>query len=61
MHDSRLKDKAIIVIGSGIIGAAIACFDEWDAELLRLLLVTGLLGGLTTFSAFSAESHSETR
>jgi CrcB protein len=25
-------------------------------ELLRLLLVTGLLGGFTTFSAFSAES-----
>ena len=24
--------------------------------MLRLLLVTGLLGGLTTFSAFSAES-----
>ena len=25
-------------------------------ELLRLLVVTGLLGGFTTFSAFSAES-----
>ena len=25
-------------------------------ELLRLLLVTGLLGGFTTFSSFSAES-----
>ena len=25
-------------------------------ELLRLLLVTGFLGGLTTFSAFSVES-----
>ena len=25
-------------------------------ELLRLLLVTGFLGGLTTFSAFSGES-----
>jgi CrcB protein len=43
-------------VGGLLIGAAIACFDEWDAELLRLLLVTGLLGGLTTFSAFSAES-----
>ena len=26
------------------------------AELLRLLLVTGFLGGLTTLSAFSVES-----
>ena len=31
-------------------------FERSPNELLRLLLVTGLLGGLTTFSAFSAES-----
>jgi fluoride exporter len=43
-------------VGGLLIGASIAVFDEWTADLLRLLLVTGLLGGLTTFSAFSAES-----
>lgn len=42
--------------GGLLVGAAIACFDEWNAPLLRLLFVTGLLGGLTTFSTFSAES-----
>ena len=30
--------------------------ERSPSELLRLLLVTGLLGGFTTFSAFSAES-----
>ena len=43
-------------VGGLLIGASIAWFEEWPGELLRLLLVTGLLGGLTTFSAFSAES-----
>ncbi len=43
-------------VGGLLIGASIAVFNEWSADLLRLLLVTGLLGGLTTFSAFSAES-----
>ena len=43
-------------VGGLLIGASIAWFDEHASELLRLLLVTGLLGGLTTFSAFSAES-----
>lgn len=45
------------LIGGYLIGVALAFFaqhpqipDEW-----RLLLVTGLLGGLTTFSTFSAE------
>lgn len=44
--------------GGFLIGLAIAFFqhhpslpDEW-----RLLIVTGFLGGLTTFSAFSGES-----
>jgi CrcB protein len=31
-------------------------FTRSPHELLRLLLVTGLLGGFTTFSSFSAES-----
>lgn len=44
-------------IGAYLIGIALAFFSESPriAEPWRLFLVTGLLGGLTTFSAFSAE------
>ena len=44
--------------GGYLIGVAVAVFDQ-QAGLppeLRLLLITGFLGGLTTFSTFSAES-----
>ncbi|MEO8155926.1 MAG: fluoride efflux transporter CrcB [Rhizobacter sp.] len=44
--------------GGLMIGAALVWFDRTPNELLRLLLVTGFLGGLTTFSAFSGESLS---
>ena len=43
-------------LGGGLVGAAMVWFSRSPDELLRLLLVTGLLGGFTTFSAFSAES-----
>lgn len=43
-------------LGGGLIGAALVFFARWPDDLLRLLLVTGGLGGFTTFSAFSAES-----
>jgi CrcB protein len=43
-------------VGGLLIGVALAWFDRTPNELLRLLLVTGFLGGLTTFSAFSGES-----
>jgi CrcB protein len=42
--------------GGLMIGAALVWFDRTPHELLRLMLVTGFLGGLTTFSAFSGES-----
>lgn len=42
--------------GGLMIGAAVVWFDRTPNEELRLLLVTGFLGGLTTFSAFSGES-----
>ncbi len=45
------------LIGGYLIGVAIAAFQampELD-PVWRLLLVTGFLGGLTTFSSFSAE------
>lgn len=44
-------------IGAYLIGVALAFFGESPrvSEAWRLFLVTGLLGGLTTFSTFSAE------
>ena len=43
-------------VGGLLIGFALAWFQRTPNELLRLLLVTGFLGGLTTFSSFSGES-----
>ena len=45
------------LIGGYLVGAAIAVFHlhvELSPEL-RLFIITGFLGGLTTFSSFSAE------
>lgn len=44
------------LVGGLLIGMALEWFGRTPDELLRLLLVTGFLGGLTTFSAFSGES-----
>jgi CrcB protein len=43
-------------VGGLLIGVALAWFQRSPNEMLRLLLVTGFLGGFTTFSAFSVES-----
>lgn len=43
-------------VGGLLIGMAMVYFERQPNDTLRLLLVTGFLGGLTTFSAFSAES-----
>ena len=45
-------------VGGLLIGVSLEVFARAPNELLRLLLVTGFLGGFTTFSAFSAESLS---
>jgi CrcB protein len=42
--------------GGLLIGIALAWFERMPNEFLRLLLVTGFLGGLTTFSSFTGES-----
>ena len=42
--------------GGLLIGMALAWLERTPDEFLRLLLVTGFLGGLTTFSSFSGES-----
>lgn len=49
---------AVNVVGALVMGAAVAWFGA-RGELsspLRLFLTTGLLGGFTTFSAFSLET-----
>jgi len=51
-----LGTLAVNCVGGVAIGAAIVVFERVQIEPLRLLLVPGFLGGLTTFSAFSGES-----
>ncbi len=57
-HVFPLGTLAVNCVGGLLIGMAVAWFDRVPDELWRLLLITGLLGGLTTFSSFSAESLS---
>jgi CrcB protein len=52
-----LGTLAANLVGGYLVGVALALLAHkpgWPPEL-RLFLVTGLLGGLTTFSTFSAE------
>ena len=51
-----LGTLAVNLVGGLLIGAALVLLARPEQALWRLLLVTGFLGGLTTFSAFSAES-----
>lgn len=44
------------LVGGLLIGMSLEWFGRVPDEMLRLLLVTGFLGGLTTFSSFSGES-----
>jgi len=53
-----LGTLAANLIGGYLIGVAVEFFSQ-HAELpleMRLLIITGFLGGLTTFSSFSAEA-----
>ena len=51
-----LGTLCVNALGGLAIGAAAAWFTQRPDPLLQLLLVTGLMGGFTTFSAFSVES-----
>ena len=53
-----LGTLAANLIGGGLIGMALALLSHFEALApeLRLLVTTGFLGGLTTFSTFSAEA-----
>lgn len=53
-----LGTLAVNAMGGLLAGMAFVAFARYPNEPLRLLLVTGFLGGLTTFSTFSAESLS---
>lgn len=53
-----LGTLAVNAVGGLLAGVAFVAFGRMPNEPLRLLLVTGGLGGLTTFSSFSAESLS---
>lgn len=51
-----LGTLAVNVVGGLLIGAALVWFEHHPNDLLRVFALTGVLGGFTTFSAFSAES-----
>lgn len=53
-----LGTLAANLVGGYFIGVAVAVFAQWPslAPEWRLFVITGLLGGLTTFSTFSAEA-----
>lgn len=53
-----LGTLAVNLAGGGLAGVAYVVFGRHPDEALRLLLVTGFLGGMTTFSSFSMESLS---
>lgn len=44
------------LVGGLLIGGCLAWLARTPNEIVRLLLVTGFLGGMTTFSSFSGES-----
>jgi CrcB protein len=48
-----LATMLVNILGSFIIGLMMAKFLQHDSESARLFFVTGVLGGFTTFSAFS--------
>ncbi len=51
-----LGTLAVNCIGGFMIGLALVGFEHWPLALPRAFFITGFLGGLTTFSAFSVES-----
>jgi fluoride exporter len=55
-HGFPLGTLFVNAVGGLLIGAALVWLEQRPNEYLRLFALTGVLGGFTTFSAFSAES-----
>jgi CrcB protein len=57
-HSFPYGTLLVNVVGSLLIGYLVVLLPESgsQATMLRLLLITGLLGGFTTYSAFSIET-----
>ncbi len=55
-HGFPVGTLLVNLLGGLLVGLAMTWFVRVPDEVWRLLIVTGLLGGLTTFSTFSAES-----
>jgi len=56
-HEVPLATLTVNIVGSFIIGLLIAVFVIYTPNtLLKLFLVTGFLGALTTYSTFAIES-----
>jgi len=55
-HGFPWATLVVNVLGSLAMGALVVLFAQKDATRLAPLLMTGLLGGFTTFSAFSLDA-----
>jgi CrcB protein len=55
-HGFPMGTLLVNCAGGFMMGMAMVLFVRWPGELARMFVVTGFLGGLTTFSAFSGES-----
>jgi CrcB protein len=55
-HGFPLGTLVVNCAGGFMIGVALISFERWPFELPRAFVISGFLGGLTTFSAFSGES-----
>lgn len=58
-HESFPYGTLIVnLIGCLVIGSLLGFSERWPLSTeARLLLITGILGGFTTFSAFSGETY----
>ena len=57
-HEVPFATLSVNIVGSFLIGALIAIFLSYTPnELIKLFLVTGFLGALTTYSTFAIETY----